>query len=132
MTRALKSIAQEISLSLVHEVEAGPPSEDSMSSVIVGLLTEQLATEVARDLGTRPRTPMPDDRLAARLTKLETRLNKLIGADHDDDEATGGRSSLPNLKYAKPKYKNVESVLKYVESDEDKGGLKLVIMNFND
>ena len=39
----------------------------------------------------------------------------------------------PNLKYRKPKYENVESILKYVETPEEKGqGVKLVIMNFND
>jgi hypothetical protein len=43
-----------------------------------------------------------------------------------------GRTSFPNLKYAKPKYKNVESVLKYIEDSQDTGGFKLVIMNFND
>ena len=48
-------------------------------------------------------------------------------------EARGVRVIFPNLKYRKPKYKNVESILKYVE-DEDgpSGGVKLVIMNFND
>ena len=49
-----------------------------------------------------------------------------------DDEVHGSRSSFPNLKYAKPKYKNVESILKYIEESQDTGGLKLVIMNFND
>ena len=131
MRRALKSIAQEISHSLVHEAEAGHLGEESTSSVMVDALTERLVAEVARELGTRPKTPSADDRLAARLTRLEARLNKLTGADHDDDDARG-RSSLPNLKYAEPKYKDVQSVLKYIESDEDKGGLKLVIMNFND
>ena len=33
---------------------------------------------------------------------------------------------------AEPKYKNVESILKYNETPDDKGGVKLVIMNFND
>lgn len=48
-------------------------------------------------------------------------------------EEKGVRVVFPNLKYRKPKYKNVESVLKYVESEkDDKGGVKLVIMNFND
>ena len=28
--------------------------------------------------------------------------------------------------------KGMESVLKYVDQDQEKGGLKLVIMNFND
>ena len=52
--------------------------------------------------------------------------------DEDDDEASGEGSRFPNLKYAKAKYRNVESILKYVERDEDRGGVKLVIMNFND
>lgn len=39
----------------------------------------------------------------------------------------------PNLKYRKPKYKNIESILSYVESEGDRGEtIKLVIMNFND
>ena len=36
------------------------------------------------------------------------------------------------LKYAKSKYQNVESLLNYIETKEDEGGIKLVIMNFND
>lgn len=47
-------------------------------------------------------------------------------------EAEDTRVIYPNLKYAKPKYQNVSEILKYVESKEDKGGVKLVIMNFND
>ena len=48
-------------------------------------------------------------------------------------EEKGVRVVFPNLKYRKPKYKNVESILNYVESNEDdKAGVKLVIMNFND
>lgn len=47
-------------------------------------------------------------------------------------EARGVRVIFPNLKYRKPKYKNVESVLKYVEGEEGANGIKLVIMNFND
>lgn len=48
-------------------------------------------------------------------------------------EKKGVRVIYPNLKYRKPKYQNVSEVLKYVESDKEKGeGIKLVIMNFND
>lgn len=47
-------------------------------------------------------------------------------------EERGVKVIYPNLKYRKPKYKNMESVLKYIESDEGNGGVKLVIMNFND
>ena len=45
----------------------------------------------------------------------------------------GGLSyTLPSLNYARPRYQNVESILKYIEQDNDKGGVKLVIMNFID
>lgn len=47
-------------------------------------------------------------------------------------EAKGVRIVYPNLKYRKPKYKDVESILKYNEDEDDKSGVKLVIMNFND
>jgi hypothetical protein len=48
-------------------------------------------------------------------------------------EKRGYKVIYPNLKYKKPKYQNVNEMLKYVESDSGKGdGVKLVIMNFND
>jgi len=48
-------------------------------------------------------------------------------------EKRGYQVIYPNLKYRKPKYQNVNEMLKYVESDTGKGdGVKLVIMNFND
>ncbi len=71
--------------------------------------------------------------------KLEKVLSKLAKAgqdddddDDDDDDEDDGRSRFPNLKYAQPKYQNLESVIKHVESNDGKGGFKLVIMNFND
>ena len=95
-------------------------------------------------------------RLQESLLKVNKMLNKIdsglspentdeaenIGLEDLDDidlatieklEEKGVRVVFPNLKYRKPKYKNVESVLKYVESEkDDTGGVKLVIMNFND
>lgn len=48
-------------------------------------------------------------------------------------ESKGVRVIFPNLKYRQPKYQKMDSVLKYVETeDDDKYGVKLVIMNFND
>ena len=73
------------------------------------------------------------------LAKAEDKIGRALNAsvdnddddDNDDDEPKLS-DRLPNLKYAKQKYENMESVLKYVESPDDKGGVKLVIMNFND
>ncbi len=76
--------------------------------------------------------------------KIERALNASVDStadvdesedDDDDDEIHGTDSKFPNLKYNKPKYKNLESVLKYVESKKkpgDSGDVRIVIMNFND
>jgi len=74
--------------------------------------------------------------------KEEGKNTEEVGLDDLDDvdlktiqklEKKGVRIIYPNLKYRKPKYQNVSEVLKYVESDKEKGeGIKLVIMNFND
>lgn len=48
-------------------------------------------------------------------------------------EKKGVRVIFPNLKYAKSKYSNVSGFMKYIESDKpQEGGVKLIIMNFND
>jgi hypothetical protein len=73
--------------------------------------------------------------LAKAEKKLEKLNKKLLGEkqnDNDEDEVKNTDSSFPNLKYARPKYKNVDSVLKYIEGQEEGKGVKLVIMNFND
>ena len=79
---------------------------------------------------------LSDENVEAKLEKADRKLAKLgitgQDEDEDEDEVTGTRSSFPNLKYAKPKYKNIGSILKYIERDDDKGGVKLDIMNFND
>ena len=93
------------------------------------LLSEGSTTAHSSDEALNTRMQKADAKLGKLLTKLETDHRD---QDEDEDEITDDRSSFPNLKYAKPKYKNVESVLKYVDGDDDGGGLKLVIMNFND
>lgn len=75
--------------------------------------------------------------------KIGRALNTSVDNDGDDknedeneDEIENNDSQFPNLKYRKPKYQNLESVLKYVESKEKKGDnggdVRIVIMNFND
>ena len=51
------------------------------------------------------------------------------GTQAAPEQAAG---TFPNLKYAEPKYKNIESLMKFVESKGEAGGVKLIIMNFND
>ena len=78
------------------------------------------------------------DKTKNKIEDIETKQLK----DLDDDmtikellelEKKGIRVIFPNLKYAKPKYSNVSELIKYVESDKpQEGGVKIIIMNFND
>jgi len=63
---------------------------------------------------------------------VEGELAEGLSTGDDDDDLKSG--NFPNLKYKKPKYDNIESILQYIESpDQGTGsGVKLVIMNFND
>ena len=132
MSKALRGVAQEIGHSLVREMGGHRTAERSTARGIVDLLLDQLAEEVVRELTADLKEATSTHDLEARLGTLETRLHQLDATDSDDDEADGHGSRLSNLKYAKPKYKDVQSILKYIERDQDNGGVKLVIMNFND
>jgi len=135
LKKPLQRMAEEISRNLLAEMKQDQSVERSPSVNIVDRLVQRLVDEVVSQLGKEGSSNgLSEEHLEARLQKVERRLEKLAISAGDGDEAkiaeTGNR--LPNLKYAKPKYKNIESMLKYVESDDDKGGVKLVIMNFND
>ncbi len=80
--------------------------------------------EIAQELGTS------EEEIEEKLEKMGI---KWSGEDEDEDkdEIKGTGARYPNLKYAKPKYRNLESVLKYADGNPVQG-LKLVIMNFND
>jgi len=141
LKRALRSIAYEISQSMALELGSNLEVEKSTSLGVTDLLLQSLISEVVRQVQkTNHMKGISEVGLEARLQRVERSLEKLATGlaeevereGEDEDETAGTGSSFPNLKYAKPKYKNVESILKYAESDEDKGGVKLVIMNFND
>ena len=135
MNRKLRrGLGQEIAERLVRELESD--SQFGLSEPVskVEVLLEQLATSVVgllREAGSQQRASDPS--LEARLRKAERRLAKLASVDTDDDEdGPDNWEGASNLKYAKPKYKDMESALKYIESEDGGSGIKLVIMNFND
>lgn len=132
MHRALQGLAEEIARSLVQEVGSCRAVAKPASASIVDLLLPQLAEEVVNQLGKVSRTTdLSSEDSQDRLLEVERKLKKLASVVPDIDEDQDG-SSLGNLKYAKSKYKNVESLMNYLESGEGEGGIKLVIMNFND
>lgn len=58
----------------------------------------------------------------ASLIKGEKKVARALGANVGEENSTNKGS----------KYKNVESIIKYVETPDDNSAVKLVIMNFND
>jgi len=131
----IRLIAGDIAHDLVNEVERASPPTELRSATIVDLLLRELADKVAMLLGDFTVAGTARDmRVEAALQKAQGKLGKAAAQSSDDDEgeARVPGSSFPNLKYAKPKYNNVESILKYVEAEDDRRGIKLVIMNFND
>ncbi len=130
--RALQSLAEEIARSLVQEVESCRVVAKPASAGVVDLLLPQLAEEVVRQLGTVSRiTDSSSEDFEDRLLEVERKLKNLaLGVPDIVGDQDG--STLGNLKYAKSKYKNVESLMNYIESSKREDGVKLVIMNFND
>ena len=132
MSKALQGVADQIAGTLIKEIVgdrevARPPYQDMVDrlSRMVGEEVAAWIEKINADTGSEVRAVLD------RLLKVEEKLEKL-SSELDSVSTKEGSSSFPNLKYAKPKYHNVESLLNYVEKGEDQGGLKLVIMNFND
>ena len=148
MRRKMKGLADEIADSLIQELRnraaAGSSDEEVPSPDMADEAAENEPDEDNRTLpvvsqGTSPAVPQAasveagpmDTGIQARIGALETRMEALVKSI-TEGSPRGEGTNLPNLKYAKPKYQNVESLLNYIESKEDEGGIKLVIMNFND
>ena len=133
---ALHSLVEEIAEGLFQEIK-NSSSEDVPG---VAKLSDELASTVAEEvaMAVTQRLPMPISGSAAdgtgfraRFAVVESRLDKLIKGSRESSKGDSPASQ-PNLKYAKSKYQNVESLLNYIETKEAEGGIKLVIMNFND
>jgi hypothetical protein len=137
LNRALRLVAQEIAEILVRDLEGSEkpeqPSEGVMEQLVQALPGE--GTGQQEEKGHENSDCYRS--LEARLHRVEEALAKLTSntvptAGRQDDQGSQAGSSFPNLKYAGHKYAGMDSVLKYVERDDEGGGVKLVIMNFND
>ena len=132
MNKALQGVADQIAGTLIHEIaddrQLDRPSYQDMVDRLARMVGEEVSTWIER---VNADAAAEVQAVLGRLLEVEKKLENL-SSEHDSVPAKEGRSSLPNLKYAKSKYHDVESLLNYVESGEDQAGLKLVIMNFND
>ena len=129
-------MAEDIARSLLQELKILASEENAGPIRAAEELAEDVGKEVAEDmvehlLSVSEKSSNSGGEVLGRMAALESKLEDIV-------QRLGGLSpgkeetNLPNLKYAKSKYKNVESLLNYIETKEADGGIKLVIMNFND
>ncbi len=130
MENVLRDLADDIAIGLVNEWRRRKAVPVSPAPKVHDMLVEQLARElVSRQDDVRTRTSPQQQTLLDRLEQVESTLGKIASrirsgqGEYEDGSDCDGDSS---------KYQNVESFLKYVDSPGSEGGVKLVIMNFND
>ena len=94
------------------------------------MVVDQIAQElVSQQDNVQTSTISEQQIVLQRLLQVESNLEKLATrilsgpGEHEDASDSNGEGS---------KYQNVETMLKYVDSSGAEGGVKLVIMNFND
>ena len=135
VTDAIASdLAQQLRNPGQQSTQAWSDHEEMSSQRLLDLILPRLSVAVASCLGASF-LPADPSSLEQRVQLVERELTKLLSggdADQNQRDASAQGSALPNLKYAKPKYKTVDSMLKYIEGQEETSGIKLVIMNFND
>ena len=132
----VQELAEDVANNLLQELKTLAYKDDPDSARAAEELAEGVGKEVAEDmaehlLAVSEPTSNTSDGILKRMTTLERKLERLV-KKLDGPSQERDKENLPNLKYAKSKYKNVESLLNYVENKEADGGIKLVIMNFND
>lgn len=132
----IQDLAEDIAGSMLQELKVISTEPTPGSAIAVEKLADQVAKEVAEEMAEHllaksavtPTVGQEErDKLAALEQQVEELAQKLRGPSPEE-----GTANLPNLKYAKSKYHNVESLLNYIENKDSEGGIKLVIMNFND
>ncbi len=123
----MRVLADDIALGLVEQLQrrkvVSPPRAPAM---FVG--------EVAEELGRRQdivqTSAIPEQQvLLRRLQRVERTLEKLAARIRSGPTEAGLGSDSGEEG---SKYQNVDTLLKYVDDSGADGGVKLVIMNFND
>jgi len=144
MGRLKNSVAKHIARDLASRLKVEKNNDSKFLKLFSKLIAKEMMKQLLKEADKNPEgvkaifLDSPDNiKTTKGLMKAEGKLTKIMekgltDSFDDEDEVKGTGAKYPNLKYMKPKYANVESILKYVESKHDQGGVKLVIMNFND
>ena len=126
----MRLLAEDIALGLVKEWRRGEAITVLPAPRARDLVVDQIAKElVSQQANVQTSTNSEQQIVLQRLLQVESNLEKLATrirsgpGEHEDASDFNGEGS---------KYQNVETMLKYVDSSGAEGGVKLVIMNFND
>jgi len=144
MGRLKNSVAKHIANDLASRLNVEKNNDGKFLKLFSKLIAKEMVKQLLKEAAKNPEgvkaifSNLPNSiKTTKGLMKAEGKLTKIMekgltDSFGDEDEIKGTQAKYPNLKYMKPKYANVESILKYVESKDDQSGVKLVIMNFND
>lgn len=144
MKRQVRSLADDIALGLAQRLRSQRAVAEPPRPKFFDLLVEEVTQEVVNALAARDLVPEPvEDRRALRLREVDHNLEDLASRirsaiqeeiinDSSGLDSGPGSDSDPDSDEEGSKYRNIESLIKYVESSDGEGGVKLVIMNFND
>lgn len=132
MKTTLQALAEDIALGLARELRSHQVAAQPTAPKAIEQFVGQVAQEVAGRLDNGDlAVPAYTQRLLQRLEQVESKLEKLTSGIRSALEE-GTVTQPPALVGDGAKYQNVESLLKYIETPDGEGGVKLVIMNFND
>ncbi len=126
----MRVLADDIALGLVEQLQRRkavsvprPPRSGEM-------LLDEVAEELDRRQDIVQTSAISEQQvLLRRLQRVERTLEKLAARIRSGPTETGVES---NSGEEGSKYQNVDTLLKYVDDSGADGGVKLVIMNFND
>ena len=139
--KLLDAVARDIIQRIADDVSLERFVGQAPSVHIKDLLIQSLANHSALRLSDKKvREPMLEDGGLAILQRIESTLVELTVAINRSRDGDNGnqvqlvRETRDDRKRADnaSKYNKVESMLKYIEAEDDKNGVRLVIMNFND
>ena len=132
MKKGLRVLADDIAIGLAQELRGQRERTRSSRPSIADSLVDRVANEVLERINGGQTSPFfGDESPLERLEQVEEKLNRLTAGFRGPvlERLAGDESALDEEG---AKYQNVESLIKYMESSDNGGGLKLVIMNFND
>ena len=130
MKSVMRVLVDDIALGLVEELQRRKAVPVPLASSVRDMLIEQLAQKSVSHLDmVQTAAPLERQALLQRLQEVESTLQILatqirLGQVESEAESNNGEEG--------SKYQNVDTLLKYVDGSGAEGGVKLVIMNFND